>query len=125
MESLKKIITLNQAAKLSGYTQDYLGYLIRKGEIKGKKVGKSWFTTEEEVRNYIFKKSIRHEKLAIRGFFSRRRRKNILIATIIIFTVFFSALFYVYDFSNKNDGINSSPNKTLTTEVEASEYYIQ
>lgn len=85
MESFKKVISLNQAAKISGYTQDYLGYLIRTGEMKGVKKGRIWFTTEEDVKNYIFKKKVRSEKLAVREFFSPTRTRNIVIATIIVF----------------------------------------
>ncbi|MEI7688783.1 MAG: helix-turn-helix domain-containing protein [Candidatus Nomurabacteria bacterium] len=85
MESFKKVISLNQAAQLSGYSQDYLGFLVRKGEIKGMKKGRAWFTTEEEVNNYIFKKKVRHQEFAIKDFFSPTRTKNIIIATIIIF----------------------------------------
>lgn len=92
MESLKNIISLNQAAKISGYTQDYLGYLIRTGEMKGVKKGRVWFTTEEAVKDYIFKKKVRSEKLAVREFFSPTRTRNIVIATIIVFIVGFFLL---------------------------------
>lgn len=85
MESLKKIISLKEASEFSGYTQDYLGYLIRIGEIKGIKKGKSWFTTDEEVKNYLFKKKIRSRKFAIKEFFSPTRTRNIVIATAIVF----------------------------------------
>jgi len=37
----KNMISLNQAAKISGYTQDYLGYLIRRGEIKAVRTGRN------------------------------------------------------------------------------------
>lgn len=89
MESLKKIISLNQASKMSGYTQDYLGYLIRQGEMKGIKKGRVWFTTEEEVKNYLFKKKVRSDKLAILDFFSRSRIKKIIVVAIIVFVVWF------------------------------------
>lgn len=85
MESLKKVISLNQAAQLSGYTQDYLGFLVRKGEIKGTKKGRTWFTTEEEVKNYLFKKKVRQNKFAVGDFFSPTRTRNIVLATIIVF----------------------------------------
>jgi hypothetical protein len=99
MESFKKIISLNEAAKSSGYSQDYLGFLIRKGEIKGIKKGRAWFTTEEEIKNYLFKKKVRHNEFAIKEFFSASRIKNIIIATILVFIgwYFLSANF------NKND----------------------
>jgi hypothetical protein len=89
MESLKKVISLNQAAQISGYTQDYLGYLIRTGEMKGAKKGRAWFTTEEEVKNYLFKKKVRSKEFAIREFFSKSRIKNIVIIAFIIFIGWF------------------------------------
>jgi len=92
MESLKKIISLNQAARISGYTQDYLGYLIRQGEMKGIKKGRTWFTTEEELNNYIFKKKVRSKKLAVKEFFSPSRTRNIIIAVAIIFIIGFFIL---------------------------------
>lgn len=98
MESLKKIISLNQASKLSGYTQDYLGFLIRKGEIRGIKKGRVWFTTEEEVKNYLFKKKVRRQEFAIKDFFSPTRSRNIIIATLIVFICGFFFLLNV----NKN-----------------------
>lgn len=125
MESLKKVINLNQAAKMSGYTQDYLGYLIRKGEIKGKKVGREWFTTEDQVKNYIFKRKIQHEEFAISDFFSRRRTNNIVLVTSIVFIGFFSVFFYVLNFSNKENLEESQANQTLSTEVEAVEFLKQ
>jgi hypothetical protein len=55
----QKFISLKEAAKISGYAPDYIGYLIRKGEISGKKIysGVSWVTTEEEIKEYVSKKS--------------------------------------------------------------------
>lgn len=98
MESLKKFISLSEAAKISGYTQDYLGSLIRKGEMKGTKKGNTWFTTEEEIKNYLFKKKVRNSELAIPEFFSASRSRKIIIATVIIFVGGFLLLSYI----NKN-----------------------
>jgi len=44
----KKYLSLKEAAEISSYTSDYIGYLIRKGKIKGKEIytGTSWLTTE-------------------------------------------------------------------------------
>lgn len=103
MESLKKIISLKEASKLSGYTQDYLGQLIRKGDIKGRKIGRGWFTTEEEINNYFFKQKIRHKEFAIKGFFSRRRTNNIFYVAVVLFIGFFSILFYKINFSDIKD----------------------
>jgi hypothetical protein len=118
MESLKKVISLNQAAKQSGYTQDYLGYLIRKGELRGRKVGRGWFTTEEELKNYFFKQKVRHEKLPIRGFFSRRRTHNIVVITLLIFVGIFSVAFYA---TNKNIVAKKTVDQKLSSDVEVME----
>ena len=50
----EKYISLKEAAKISGYAPDYIGWLIRKGKIRGRKVysGFSWQTTEKALRNY-------------------------------------------------------------------------
>ncbi len=85
----KNMISLNQAAKISGYTQDYLGYLIRRGEIKAVRTGRNWFTTEEQVREYIFKKKIRSEEFAIKEFLSPRRVKKIILFTVATFFIVF------------------------------------
>ncbi len=115
MNLLKKVVPLSQAAKLSGYNQDYLGYLIRVGEIKGQKVGRGWVTTEEEIKNYLLKQKIRQKKLALLDFFTRERNKKIILTTIILFVVSFSTWFYILDHKNFHaTGVQSS----LTSESE-------
>jgi len=66
-----------------------LGYLIRTGEMKGVKKGRVWFTTEEAVKDYLFKKNIRSDKIAIGGFLSPTRTRNIIIATVFVAIVLF------------------------------------
>jgi hypothetical protein len=46
------IISLAQAATLSGYHQIYLGYLCRNGKLKGFKVGRNWVTTKEALAEF-------------------------------------------------------------------------
>lgn len=50
-------ITLKEAAKISGYTPDYLGQLIRKGKLEGKQIylNVAWVTTEQALRNFLQK----------------------------------------------------------------------
>ena len=57
MEKNDKLISLKEAAALSGYSPDYIGQLIRGGKISGKQVfsNVSWMTTEKAVRDYIEK----------------------------------------------------------------------
>jgi hypothetical protein len=48
-------ITLKEAAKISGYSADYIGQLIRKGKIRGRQVytNIAWVTTKEDLRAYL------------------------------------------------------------------------
>jgi len=51
----KDTITLKEASKLSGYSPDYIGQLIRQGKLPGKQVysSVSWVTTEDAILSYI------------------------------------------------------------------------
>lgn len=50
----KEYISLKEAAKISGYSPDYIGHLIRTGKIPGRMVytGISWQTTKEAILAY-------------------------------------------------------------------------
>lgn len=51
----KKYISLKEAAKISGYSADYVGQLIRSGKLEGKQVfsNVAWMTTEEAMQKYL------------------------------------------------------------------------
>jgi len=49
---LNDLISLQDAAKLSGLSQTHLRLLVRNGEIWGTKIGRNWVTTEQAVREY-------------------------------------------------------------------------
>ncbi len=116
MGNLKKVLSLSQAAKISGYHPDYLSALIRKKELKGEKVGGSWFTTEEAINNYTFKQKIRHKKLAVPEFFSPTRTKRILVTAGVVFLCVI--LFGIYLYGKNTKVILEEGNKTLSSEVE-------
>lgn len=103
MENLKKVISLHEASSISGYHQDYLSALIRKNEIKGQKMGGNWFTTEEEVKNYIFKQKIRHKNWIVKYFlfFIKRVNKSFIYALICL--VLFSVGLYFYNKENYSE----------------------
>ena len=48
-----ELITLQEAAKLSGLSYSHLRRLARQGDIWAKKLGNTWFTTEQAVREYL------------------------------------------------------------------------
>jgi hypothetical protein len=116
MENLKKAIPLNQASKLSGYHSDYLSSLIRKGELKGTKIGGNWFTTEEAIKDYVFKQKVRHKELAVADFLSPARTRKIFILAGITFLSVVLLGIYLY---GKNTKIILEEGKTtLSTEAE-------
>ncbi len=119
MENLKKVISLNQASKITGYHSDYLSALIRKGEMKGEKIGGNWFTTEEEIKDYIFKQKIRHRKFAILDFLSPKRTQKILVLTGIVFLAV--VLFGIYLYGKNTKVILEEGKKTLSSDVEVIE----
>jgi hypothetical protein len=49
---LNDLISLQDAAKLSGLSQTHLRLLVRNHEVWGKKIGRNWVTTEQAVREY-------------------------------------------------------------------------
>ena len=50
----KNLISLKEAAKISGYSADYIGQLIRAGKIPGRQVYSNiaWMTTAKAVMDY-------------------------------------------------------------------------
>src|SRR3989344_1357658 len=62
--------TLKDAAKLTGYSAAYIGWLIRKNKIKGKKkYNISWATNENAIKYYHIKKS-RKESFLVKIIYS-------------------------------------------------------
>ena len=118
MENLRKVISLHQASRISGYHQDYLSSLIRKKEIKGEKMGGNWFTTEEEIKNYIFKQKIRHKNWLVKYFlYFKKVNKSFIYAFICLALLSVGLYFYnqknfggiqVQTVNTKNSLINKS-----------------
>ena len=48
-----ELITLPEAADLSGLSHSHLRKLVRTGEIWGKRFGQTWVTTEKAVNEYL------------------------------------------------------------------------
>lgn len=113
----EKYISLKEAAKISGYTPDYIGQLIRKGKLPGKQVycTVAWMTTEEAIKQYIQKNQNGKENLSLKGrivekFQQIKTRtlfeiklaqlfKTALYFTIIFLILFSFLLFYIFSIS--------------------------
>lgn len=116
---MRKVVSLSEAAKITGYHPDYLSALIRKKELDGRKVGKSWFTTEEALNDYSLKKKIRHKKFALAEFFSPVRTRNIFLWTGVIFVS--GLLLGIYIHGKMTRITPAEGNKNLSSDVEVRE----
>ncbi|HEY4500330.1 MAG TPA: NYN domain-containing protein, partial [Candidatus Paceibacterota bacterium] len=59
----KKFISSKRASEVGGYTQDYIGQLIRGKKIEARMVGRSWFVSEESLKTY---QRILHPEISVR-----------------------------------------------------------
>jgi hypothetical protein len=50
---LDDLITLSEAAEISGFTTRHLRLLAENGQLWAKKLGRNWFTTAQAVREYM------------------------------------------------------------------------
>jgi hypothetical protein len=50
---LDELISLIQAAELSGMSHSHLRLLVRRGDIWGKRMGRDWFTSARAVQEYF------------------------------------------------------------------------
>ena len=51
--SLDELISLADAAEQSGLSPAQWRYLVSRGEVWGKKLGRNWFTTSQAVKEYL------------------------------------------------------------------------
>lgn len=123
------LITLKEAAKISGYAPDYIGQLIRAGKIPGKQVycNIAWMTTAEAVIAYK-NKGGQADKTKTKDFILSQKRKiglqlNILklfmrnfkpawpiLAAIILSFVLLNI--YLFYFWQKNNSMKADSKNT-------------
>ncbi len=130
----EKLITLKEAAKISGYAPDYIGQLIRKGKLPGKQVycTVAWMTTEEALRQYIERNKNEGRKLTLleRVTATLRQLKakimlemklarlfTTVLYLAIIFSIGFSLLlFYIFSVS-LDKKLQENARKNLETQI--------
>jgi len=49
----ERLISLKEAAALSGLSHSHLQLLARTGRLRARRLGRDWFTTEEAVAAYL------------------------------------------------------------------------
>lgn len=52
-DQFKNLMSIEEAALYSGLSKRHLRLLLEQGKIKGKKIGRDWITTNEEVESYL------------------------------------------------------------------------
>jgi hypothetical protein len=48
-----ELISLSEAAEISGLSNSHLRLLVRRGDIWGKRMGRDWFTSIKAVNEYL------------------------------------------------------------------------
>ena len=112
MSNEKNLISLKEAAKISGYSADYIGQLIRSGKIPGKQVycNVQWMTTEQSVLDYKTNNQEKNNKkvtnkfrlfkmqLDVIGLFFKTFKYSLPILTVIFisFLLLSFYLFYIF-----------------------------
>lgn len=90
---LNKKISLKEASEISGYNPDYLSYLIRTNRLSGYRLGRNWFTTKEDLKNYLFTR-----KPIFKFYLTGKKVKFIFFLTgaviFIVYLILSNASFY-------------------------------
>jgi hypothetical protein len=56
----EELISLSEAAAEFGFSQSYLRYLVSRGIVEGRKIGRNWVTTRQAIAEFTrdeFKRS--------------------------------------------------------------------
>ena len=64
-----ELISLSEAATVTGLTMKHLGLLAREGKLRARKIGRNWVTTRKAVKEYMGDSEVRS-----RDPYKRRRR---------------------------------------------------
>jgi hypothetical protein len=56
MAIFQEFITLKKAAEFTGYHPDYIGALIRSNKVTGRKEGRNWFVSRQDLEKHLMTK---------------------------------------------------------------------
>ena len=126
----KEYISLKEAAKISGYSSDYIGQLIRAGKLEGKQIfsNVSWVTTEDALQTYLQKEkkgqgspksgsSIADAALSLENLSKIQAGVTwVAIGTLSLFILFFVYTFAAsFDHSINNRALEETSHAHATT----------
>lgn len=60
--SIIDLISLDEAAQFSGYSDAYVRRLVEKGKLWGIKIGRDWITTRKDMEQYMSQEHPRGRK---------------------------------------------------------------
>jgi len=86
----KEYISLREAARLCSYSHEYLSLRARQGRLKSLKLGGTWVTKEEWVKDYIAKTEERHNNAKLRTqkkLKKRGKKQRTMFKVLVILTV--------------------------------------
>jgi len=111
----EKYLNLREAAKMSGYSADYVGQLVRSGKLPGRQVFSSvaWMVSEKDLREYMNRgknegadgnRDLKDRLRSVRTKIGNELQvaylyKTVLYAAIALSVAFSLALFYVFSVS--------------------------
>lgn len=52
-EDVNQWMSTKEAAKYTGYSRAHIRRLLIDGKVKGRKLGRDWFTTKEALNDYL------------------------------------------------------------------------
>ena len=91
---MAKFLSLKEASKISGYHQDYLGFLLRTKKLKGRKINnKIWLLEESSFFKFLAGKK-----------FVPLKKINFLKSAIFLF-LFFVLISFSFFLFNKEENI--------------------
>jgi len=84
------LISLHEAAKISGYHQDYLSYLIRNKKLPGVRIGRSWGLKRQDLINFISAKqgnTIKNDGGVLRSIINNTPKSILIYLSIFILLI--------------------------------------
>jgi len=86
---MSEYLTLKEAAKVSGYHQDYLSQLIRSGKLSARRLGKEWVTSRVAIATYLSSRGkVPLDKSLLRLPWYQNTKKFWLAMTVIAALIF-------------------------------------
>jgi hypothetical protein len=105
MAIFEDFISLKEAGEISGYHPDYIGALVRSGQVTGTKKGNRWTVSKSEIQEHFLKK---HYAPAVDVFFSKDRLVRLAVKLGIFVSILVVGFLIFYFFSTDPSGARAT-----------------